>query len=270
MGLALLVVLSLITLISSYFFAAKTWWMPTVASTYGPAIDAQFGYTYLAMGIIFIAAQIALGWMAWRYRDRAQKVDYSHGNLRLEATWTVLTAILFVGLNLMGQKIWAEARFQGPADPAHAIQVEITGMQFQWYFRYPGPDGKYGKTDPTQADASAGGEAALGLDTSDAAAKDDVVVNTLYLPVNREVDVTLRAQDVIHDFYVPALRFKQDAVPGLMIHMHFTPTIVGDYEVACAELCGLGHYRMKAMLKVVSQEDFDKWMAEREKEKSAP
>jgi cytochrome c oxidase subunit 2 len=208
--------------------------------------------------------------MAWRYRDRAQKVDYSHGNLRLEATWTVLTAILFVGLNLMGQKIWAEARFQGPADPAHAIQVEITGMQFQWYFRYPGPDGKYGKTDPTQADASAGGEAALGLDTSDAAAKDDVVVNTMYLPVNREVDVTLRAQDVIHDFYVPALRFKQDAVPGLMIHMHFTPTIVGDYEVACAELCGLGHYRMKAMLKVVSQEDFDKWMAEREKEKSAP
>ena len=96
MGLALLVVLSLITLISSYFFAAKTWWMPTVASTYGPAIDAQFGYTYLAMGIIFIAAQIALGFFAWRYRDRNQQAEYSHGNLRMEATWTVLTAILFV------------------------------------------------------------------------------------------------------------------------------------------------------------------------------
>ena len=267
MGLALLVVLSLITLISSYFFAAKTWWMPAVASTYGPAIDAQFTYTYIAMGIVFIAAQIGLGWFAWRYRDRAQKVEYSHGNLRLEATWTVLTAILFIGLNLMGQKIWAEARFQGAAPGA--LQVEITGMQFQWYFRYAGPDGKYGKTDPSQADASAGGEAALGIDTTDPAAKDDIVVNTLYLPVNREVDVTLRAQDVIHDFYVPALRFKQDAVPGLMIHMHFTPTQTGDYEVACAELCGLGHYRMRAALKVVSQEDFDKWMAEREKEKSA-
>ena len=269
MGLALLVVLSLITLVSSYFFAAKTWWMPTVASTYGPAIDAQFAYTYLAMGIVFIAAQVALGWFAWRYRDRQQQVQYSHGNLRLEAIWTVLTAILFVGLNLMGQKIWAEARFQGPADPNKAVQVEITGMQFQWYFRYPGADRKYGKTDPSQADASAGGEAALGLDTTDAASKDDVVVNTMYLPVNREVDVILRAQDVIHDFYVPALRFKQDAVPGLLIHMHFTPTVVGDYEVACAELCGLGHYRMRAALKVVSQEDFDKWMADKEKEKSA-
>ena len=268
MGLALLVVLSLITLISSYFFAAKTWWMPSVASTYGPAIDAQFGYTYLAMGIIFIAAQIALGYFAWRYRDRNQQAEYSHGNLRMEATWTILTAILFVGLNLMGQKIWAEARFQGAAPGA--LQVEITGMQFQWYFRYPGPDGKYGKTDPTQADASAGGEAALGIDTTDPAAKDDIVVNTLYLPVKREVDVTLRAQDVIHDFYVPALRFKQDAVPGLMIHMHFTPTQVGDYEVACAELCGLGHYRMRAMLKVVPQEEFDKWMADKEKEKAAP
>ncbi len=126
MGLALLVVLSLITLISSYFFAAKTWWMPTVASTYGPAIDAQFGYTYLAMGIVFIAAQIALGYFAWRYRDRNQEVEYSHGNLRMEATWTILTAILFIGLNLMGQKIWAEARFQGAAPGA--LQVEITGM----------------------------------------------------------------------------------------------------------------------------------------------
>ena len=124
MGLALLVVLSLITLVSSYFFAAKTWWMPAVASTYGPAIHAQFAYTYVAMGVVFIAAQIGLGWFAWRYRDRAQKVDYSHGNLRLEATWTVLTAILFVGLNLMGQKIWAEARFQGAAPGA--LQVEIT------------------------------------------------------------------------------------------------------------------------------------------------
>ena len=268
MGLALLVVISLITLISSYFFAAKTWWMPHVASTYGPAIDAQFAYTYLAMGIVFIAAQIALGWFAWRYRDRSQAVQYSHGKLRMETTWTILTAILFIGLNLMGQKIWAEARFQGAAPGA--LQVEITGMQFQWYFRYPGPDGKYGKTDPTQADASAGGDSALGLDSTDPASKDDIVVNTLYLPVNREVDVTLRAQDVIHDFYVPALRFKQDAVPGLMIHMHFTPTEIGDYEVACAELCGLGHYRMRAALKVVSEDDFNKWMAEREKEKAAP
>jgi cytochrome c oxidase subunit 2 len=89
----------------------------------------------------------------------------------------------------------------------------------------------------------------------------------MFLPVNRQVDLTLRAVDVIHSFFVPNFRFKQDAVPGLAIHMHFTPTQVGDYEIACAELCGLGHYKMHGMVKVVSQEDFDKWIATREAEK---
>ena len=266
MGLALLFVIWIITFVSSYFFAAQTWWMPPVASTYGPAIDAQFRVTYIAMGIVFVAAQVALGLFVWKYRDRERtKVAYSHGNLRLEVTWTLLTLILFVGLNLMGQHIWAEARFQG-ASPG-AMQVEITGLQFAWYFRYPGPDGKFGRVNPLQADASAGGEAALGLDTTDPAAKDDIVSSTLYLPVNREVDITLRSQDVIHDFYIPAMRFKQDAVPGLMIHMHFTPTKVGDYEVACAELCGLGHYKMRAQLKVVNEDEFAKWQAARLAEK---
>jgi len=116
-------------------------------------------------------------------------------------------------------------------------------------------------------DPSAGNDAAIGLDTTDAAAKDDVVTGTMYLPVNREVDITLRAVDVIHSFFVPSLRFKQDAVPGLAIHMHFTPTEVGEYEIPCAELCGLGHYKMHGMLHVVSQEDFDKWLAAREAEK---
>jgi cytochrome c oxidase subunit 2 len=89
----------------------------------------------------------------------------------------------------------------------------------------------------------------------------------MLLPVNREVDLTLRSQDVIHSLFIPSMRFKQDAVPGLMIHMHFTPTQTGDYEIACAELCGLGHYKMHGMLKVVSQEEFDKWLAAKEAEK---
>ena len=266
MGLAILLVVWLITFISSYTFLAKTWWMPPVASTYGPAIDSQFTYTYIAMGIVFVAAQVALGLFVWKYRDRGgREVEYTHGNLRLEITWTTLTAILFIGLNLMGQKIWAEARFQN-ASPG-AMEVEITGMQFQWYFRYPGPDGKFGRTDPKNVDPSLGGMSALGVDDTDPASKDDIVVNTLYLPVDREVNISLRAMDVIHDFYVPALRFKQDAVPGLIIHMHFTPTKIGEYEVACAELCGLGHYRMRAVLHVVSEQDFAKWQADRLAEK---
>jgi cytochrome c oxidase subunit 2 len=183
----------------------------------------------------------------------------------LEVVWTVLTTVLFVGLNLMGSSVWASQRFEG-AGPG-AVQVEVTGMQFAWYFRYPGADGKFGRTDPKLMDPSAGNEAALGLDTTDPAAKDDVVTGTMYLPVNRQVDLTLRAVDVIHSFFVPQMRFKQDTVPGLAIHMHFTPTEVGEYEIACAELCGLGHYKMHGMLHVVSQEDFDKWLATREAEK---
>jgi cytochrome c oxidase subunit II len=266
MGLALLVVIWLLTFGCSYFFVARTWW-PAAASLGGPAIDAQFHYTLIAMGVVFVAAQAGLGLFAWKYRERpgAAAATYSHGNTKLEVVWTALTAILFFGLVIAGAHLWAEERFE-PAQPG-SVQVEVTGLQFAWYFRYPGPDGKYGRTKPELIDASAGGEAAVGLDSTDPASKDDFVTGTMYLPVDREVDLTLRAQDVIHSFFVPAMRFKQDAVPGLMIHMHFTPDKVGDYEIACAELCGLGHYKMHGILKVVSQKDFDAWTAQREAEK---
>ena len=266
MGLALLLVIWLITVASSYFFIAKTWWMPAVASVAGVPIDAQFHRTFIAMGVVFLAAQMGLGLFVWRYRDRpGRRATYSHGSTRLEVLWTTLTAVLFFGLALFGTRIWATERFQ-PAREG-ATQVEVTGMQFAWYFRYPGADGKYARTKPELEDASSGGEAALGMDSTDPASKDDFVTSTLVLPVNREIDVTLRAEDVIHSFYIPAMRFKQDAVPGLMIHLHFTPDKVGDYEIACAELCGLGHYKMHAMLKVVSQQDYETWAAQRLAEK---
>jgi cytochrome c oxidase subunit 2 len=267
MGLVLLIVIWLITLISSYFFIAKTWWLPAGASTAAAGIDHYFTVTYILMGIVFVAAQGFLGFFAWSYRDRGSHsaARYSHGNNRLEIAWTILTFILFVGLNLMSSSIWASERFRA-AEPG-AVQVEVTGMQFQWYFRYPGSDGKFGATKPELIDPSAGGEGAVGLDAADAASKDDVVAGTMYLPVGREADVILRAHDVIHSLFIPAMRFKQDAVPGLAIHMHFTPISTGDYEIACAELCGLGHYKMHGMLKVVSQQEFDAWLAAREAEK---
>ena len=267
MGLALLVVIWLITLVSTYFFVAKTWWLPVGASAAAGFIDGQFTLTLVLMGIVFLAAQLSLGYFAWRYREQASSppVSYSHGNIKLEVIWTALTTVLFIGLNLMGSSVWAAQRFDA-AGPG-AVQVEVTGMQFAWYFRYPGPDGRYGGTNVKLMDPSAGGEAAVGLDTSDPAAKDDVVTGTMFLPVDREVDLSLRSVDVIHSFFVPSLRFKQDAVPGLNIHMHFKPTAIGEYEIACAELCGLGHYKMHGMVHVVSQEDFDKWLAAREAEK---
>lgn len=267
MGLALLVIVWLITFLSTYFFIAKTWWLPPGMAVAAAGIDRQFAVTFIAVGVVFVLAQCALGYLVWKYRDRegAARATYSHGNTKLEVLWTGLTAILFVGLNLMGSPIWAAQRF----DPAKtgSIPVEVTGMQFAWYFRYAGPDGNFGKTDLKMVDPSSGNESAIGLDTADPASKDDVVTGTMYLPVNREVDLNLRAIDVIHSFFVPSMRFKQDAVPGLAIHMHFTPTQTGDYEIACAELCGLGHYKMHGMLKVVSQEDFDKWLMAREAEK---
>lgn len=268
MGLALLVLIWLITLISTYFFVAKTWWLPVGASAAAGWIDHQFTLTFIIMGIVFVAAQISLGYIVWKYREtpKSPPVAYSHGNTTLEILWTTLTTILFVGLNLMGSQVWASQRY--PYDPGpDAVKVEATGMQFAWYFRYPGPDGTYAKTKPSLMDPSAGGEAAVGLDTTDPAAKDDVVTGTMYLPVNREIDLSLRSVDVIHDLFVPQLRFKQDAVPGLNIHMHFKPTQIGEYEIACAELCGLGHYKMHGMVHVVSQEEFDKWLAAREAEK---
>ena len=267
MGLALLAVIWLITFVSTYSFIWHPWWLPAGASTAAAGIDHQFTFTYIVMGIVFVLAQCSLGLFAWMYRERKSSppADYSHGNTTMEVVWTVLTAVLFVGMNLMGSKIWAAERFE-PAS-ASAIPVEVTGMQFAWYFRYAGADGKFGMTSPKLMDPSSGSEAAIGLDTNDPAAKDDVVTGTMMLPVNRQVDLTLRAVDVIHSFFVPNMRFKQDAVPGLAIHMHFTPTQTGDYEIACAELCGLGHYKMHGMLKVVSQEDFDKWLAAREAEK---
>lgn len=267
MGLVLLLVIWLITFASTYFFIAKTWWLPVGASASAAAIDHHFAITYILMGIVFVAAQVSLGFLVWMYRDRgsSSKAEYSHGNTKLELIWTALTAVLFVGLNLMSGSIWASERFR--AAEANAVRVEVTGMQFAWYFRYPGPDGKFAATNPELEDASAGGEAALGLDTKDPASKDDVVTGIMVVPVNREIEVILRAHDVIHSFFVPAFRFKQDAVPGLAIHMHFTAIQTGEFEMACAELCGLGHYKMHGIVKVVSQEEFDKWLAAREAEK---
>src|SRR5580765_116744 len=200
MGLALLVLIWLITLISTYFFVAKTWWLPAGASAAAGWIDGQFTLTFIIMGVVFLAAQLGLGYIVWKYKETpaSPPVPYSHGNTKLEILWTTLTTILFIGLNLMGSPTWASQRYPFDPDPS-AVQVEVTGMQFAWYFRYPGADGTFAKTKASLMDPSSGGEAAVGLDTNDPSAKDDVVTGTMYIPVNREVDLSMRSVDVIHD-----------------------------------------------------------------------
>jgi cytochrome c oxidase subunit 2 len=256
---AILAVFLLIFTVSTlYVFVKKVWWFPAPITAFGREIDQQFDRTLVITGIVFVLSQLGLAWVVFRYRDRGQQAHYSEGNQLMEVLWTLATFVLFVGLGIYAQRAWAEVHFRS-ASPG-ALQIEVTGQQFAWNFRYSGPDGKFGRLDPNLVNASVGNP--LGLVPDDPAGKDDVVVPVMAVPVNREVELLIRSQDVTHSFFVRELRLKQDAVPGMLIRIHFTPTQVGQYEIACAELCGLGHYRMRSFLTVMSDADYEKWLRE--------
>lgn len=245
-----------LALASILLFVAGRWWFPPAISEHGPVYDRQFFRTMLVVGVAFAAAQIGLGYAVWRYRarpgGRQPRSAYTHGNSRLEILWTVLTSIVFVALAVLGQRAWAQLHFR--ATPADAARVRVVAQQFQWNFHYPGADARFGRTDPALVN-DAGGNF-VGLDEREAAAKDDVVVSTLVARINRPVELVLTSRDVTHSFSVPHLRFIQDAVPGLHIRVHFTPRRAGRYEVACRELCGQLHHRMKAYLLVLPEADY--------------
>lgn len=253
---ALAVFLLVFTGITVYLFIAKPWWFPPAITDVGKLIDSQFDRTLIITGVVFVLAQLGLAWAVFRYRDRGQPAVHFEGNNAFEVGWTLATIVLFVGLGLYAEGAWATVHFV-PASPGD-LQIEVTGQQFTWNFRYPGPDGKFGKLKPTLVSASTGNP--LGLDRTDPDAKDDVVTPIIGVPVNREVELLIRSQDVTHSFFVRELRLKQDAVPGMIIHIHFTATETGDYELVCAELCGLGHYKMRSVLKVMTDADFAQWM----------
>ena len=255
---ALMLFLFAFTIITIYLFIAKTWWFPQAITSFGHEIDQQFFRTFVIVGIVFTLAHLALGWVVFRYRDRGKKAVYSRGNNTMEVLWTLATLVLFVGLGIYAEKAWAEVHFRGAAPGA--VQIEVIGQQFKWYFRYPGTDGKFGRTDPRLVNDE--GQNYFGLDPQDSAGKDDIVTPIIAVPVNREVELTLHGKDVTHSFFVRELRLKQDAVPGLNIRIHFTATQIGRYEIACAELCGLGHDNMRSFLQVMSDDDYQKWLKE--------
>jgi cytochrome c oxidase subunit 2 len=259
-ALSLAVFLVFMTVVTVYIFWAKVWWFPPAITDLGHEIDAQFGRTLLITGIVFVLAQFGLAYAIFKFRDQGQKVTYFEGNNTMEIVWTLATVVLFVGLGLYARNAWAQVHFQGAAEGA--LPIEITAQQFVWNFRYAGPDGKFGREKPELVSASTGNP--VGLDSTDPASKDDIVSPIIAVPVNKEIELIIRSQDVTHSFYVRELRLKQDAVPGMEIHMHFNATVPGNYEIACAELCGLGHYRMHSMLQVMTQEDFDKWVKDQE------
>lgn len=261
MGKVLGVAIAIITLVATAVFLAHVWWMPANISTHGPGVDEQINSTMIEAGISFVLSQLLLAYMVWRYKDRGErKVSFLPGG----AKGTVTTAFLLVGLELIGlelvgTKVWAEVYFK-PAPPS-AVRVHVSAEQFGFYFQYPGPDGKFGNIHPDKIDPGTGNF--FGLDPEhEVEARDDVIVGSLAVPVNKPVELILHSKDVNHSFYVPELRIQQDIVPGLEIPIHFTATKVGRYDIVCTQLCGLGHYKMRGDLQVMSQEDYDKWLKE--------
>ncbi len=248
-----------ITTVTVVLFAGKYWWFPESASTHGESVDRQFMYTLWVTGAVFIVAQVALGYLLVRYRERpGRKAIYNHGNDKMELTWTLATTVLFYVMVIAGQGIWYSLYIE--AAPQNALQIEVTGQQFAWNIRYAGPDGEFGPVSPDLINDSAGNP--LGLDLQNSAAQDDLVVPTMAIPINRPIELLLRSKDVTHAFSVRELRIKQDTVPGLVIPIQFTANRTGRFEISCAELCGLGHHRMRSFIEVLSEEDYSNWLVE--------
>ena len=264
MGLLLAIVVWAITLAMAVPFVTQTWWMPESITALGDQIDEAFNWTLIGTGVIFVLAQAALGYAVWQFsRPTDKPASDSHGNNKLEFLWTTAATIIFVSLTFLGYSVWAETRFieQKSMEPAaDRLVVEVTGQQFVWNMRYAGEDNQFGPTDIALIDDAAGNP--VGLDRSAPGGADDIMVPEMQVPVNREVEVVLKSKDVLHNFFVPELRIKLDTVPGLVGKLRFTATKEGKYEIVCSELCGLGHYKMRSFLHVVSEEEYDAWIAE--------
>ena len=263
-GLWVGIVIWLISLAMAIPFITQWWWMPDPITALGREIDRAFMWTLIGTGVIFILAQATLGYAAWKFGRRSgARARDMHGNNKLELIWTSAALVIFVALTLAGFSVWAEVRFieQRAADPTpDRLVVEVTGQQFVWNMRYAGEDNKFGPVDFLQADDAGGNP--VGVDRGHPDGADDIMVPEMRVPVNKEVELILKSKDVLHNFFVPELRIKLDTVPGLVGKLRFTPDTVGKYEIVCSELCGLGHYKMRSFLHVVSAEDYDAWLQE--------
>jgi cytochrome c oxidase subunit 2 len=246
---------TLVLVVVATFLFTKDWLPPLKSDRI--AIDHALAITLVVTGLVFIVTNLLLAWFGYRYQDGpGARAAYWHDSPRLEMTWTLVTAAILAVFLFNALNLWAKVNSRPPAD---AVLIEVTGQQFAWNVRYPGKDGVLGKTDHLQASQ----DNPIGLVKDDPAAKDDLLLlNQLYLPKDRPVRVQVRSMDVIHSFFLPNFRVKQDAMPGMTIDIWFTPKETGDFEIACAEHCGLGHYRMRGQVHVVPAADLDKAVAE--------
>ena len=234
--------------------------LPIQASAHAGEIDRMIVLIHYLMFILFIGWGIYFVWVLFKFRASANpKADFkgvtSHASSYLDIAVVVIEAVLLIGFAIPA---WANRINDLPPESESTV-VHMIARQFEWHAHYPGADGRFGRRDislitPTNV---------TGLDRSDPNAKDDVVsINRMNVPVNKPVIIYLSTQDVIHSLGIAEMRVKQDAIPGLEMPMWFEPTRLGDYQINCSQLCGLGHYRMKAEFSVQSQSDFDAWFAE--------
>ena len=208
-------------------------WFPHDISTFGPQIDWLFLLIFWIVIVTWVAVMVAMVVFLFKYRHReGRKAEYIEGNSRLEITWTVATTVILIGLAMLSKSTWAYVKENGPPGQ---VFYKVTAKQFNWEITYPGPDGKFGPKEMT-------------------------IENEMHVPVNKVVRFDLTSKDVIHSFFVPNMRLKQDAVPGRIIHVWFQATEPGTYDIPCAELCGFGHSGMQGTLTVESEEDFQKWL----------
>jgi cytochrome c oxidase subunit 2 len=221
------------------------WWLPENVSTYGRDIDWLFHLIYYITGVTAILVFATMLVFLVMYRDRpGRRARYTHGNATLEIVWTVVPALILVVLTFLSVPAWSKIKMAAP--PPSDFVLQVTAKQFNWQVTYPGADGKFGTPD------------------------DKTLLDEMHVPVNKVVHVHLRSQDVIHSFFVPQFRMKQDAVPGREIVQWFEATKPGKYELPCAELCGFGHSGMRGWIYVHTPDEYTKWAAENLRAEAAP
>ena len=220
-------------------------WLPRDVSAHGHEIDSLFYFILALTGVVFVATEVLLFWFMWKY-DAAARADdkavYISGSHSLEVVWTIIPAATLLFLAIYQMNAWANVKMRRPDMPP---TVEVVARQFEWRLRYPGKDGMLGTPDDLH------------------------LVNDLTLPVDEDVLVQLKSMDVLHSFFLPNLRIKQDAVPGMKIPVWFKGTETGSWDIVCAELCGWGHYKMKGRITFVTRPEFDAWLARKTAEQDA-
>jgi cytochrome c oxidase subunit 2 len=253
--MAMAVVITLLIIGTLIFHFASPWWFTPIASNW-TAIDDTVNLTFIVTGIVFVLLNGFLVYCIFKYRYKeGGRADYEPESKKLEVGLTVITALGVIAMLAPGLFVWANF-----VDvPDDAVEVEVVGQQWRWSYRYPGEDEVFGSTDVSHMTD----ENPFGINPDDPAGQDDIVVydDNLRLLKDRPVKLLLRAKDVLHNFTVAQFRVKMDMVPGMVTYLWLEPTVAGEYEILCEELCGVAHYAMRGKVIVADEPEYSNWIA---------